>query len=282
MSLTGRPHRFPDTVDHIDQLTVADAADGLALSTEAGWNQIAADWTWLLGAGAGFGIRNTAGRVIATSLALPYPPDFGWVSLVLVHEPYRRRGLATRLMRRAVEVLRAANLVPMLDATPAGREVYATLGFADVEPINRWRGTGGVVVEDAPQAVDLAGIAKLDATAFGADRSGLLKAIAQRRDSRVIFDSGGYVLIRHGRTATQFGPVVADSTETSARLIDFAVRQTAGPVVIDVPQRVSGLSTALEGLGFVVERHLTRMAYGRSQNFGNPSLIAAIAGPELG
>jgi len=272
----------PDASDHIERLTAADAADGLALSTEAGWNQTEADWTLLLDVGIGFGIRSGAGRVIATSLALPYPPDFGWVSLVLVHAPYRRRGLATRLMGRAVDALRTAGLVPMLDATVAGRAVYTTLGFADVERINRWRGVDGTTVDTVSDVVDFAAVSDLDASAFGADRTRLLGAIARRPENRIVLIEGGYALIRHGRTAAQIGPIVATTPEASVHLFRLAVQQTAGPIVLDVPERAQMLSTTLEETGFAIERPLIRMSHGRSQSFGSPSLVAAIAGPELG
>src|SRR5260370_16942239 len=51
--------------------------------------------------------------------------------MVLVAPDYRRRGLATRLMQQAMCELAAAKLVPILDATPDGREVYRRLGFED-------------------------------------------------------------------------------------------------------------------------------------------------------
>ena len=126
----------------IDVLGEDDLEWALALSEEAGWNQVAADWLLMLRLGSGFAVRD-GGRVVATSLALPYPPAFGWVSMVLVHEPYRRRGLATRLVERAMAVLRGDGLLPVLDATPAGAEVYGRMGFRPVGNLLRWRGTGG-------------------------------------------------------------------------------------------------------------------------------------------
>jgi len=79
----------------IDVLGEDDLEAAMALSEEAGWNQVAADWLLMLRLGSGFAVRD-GGRVVATALALPYPPVFGWVSMVLVHTPYRRRGLAAR------------------------------------------------------------------------------------------------------------------------------------------------------------------------------------------
>ena len=71
-----------------------DVAAGLALSAEAGWNQTAEDWSMMIRLGQAFAIAAPDSRLVATALALPYPPDFGWISMVLVHGPYRRRGLA--------------------------------------------------------------------------------------------------------------------------------------------------------------------------------------------
>src|SRR5258705_1263256 len=51
--------------------------------------------------------------------------------MVLVAADHRRKGLATRLLRRCIDDVLAAGLVPVLDATPAGRTVYQPLGFQD-------------------------------------------------------------------------------------------------------------------------------------------------------
>src|SRR5262249_60773175 len=61
----------------------------------------------------------------------PFGGRFAWISMVLVTGEYRRRGLATKLMQQAMRDLAAAKLVPVLDATPDGREVYRWLGFQD-------------------------------------------------------------------------------------------------------------------------------------------------------
>src|SRR5690606_18597512 len=82
-------------------------------------------------------------RVVASSMILPYPPRFGWIGMVLVHGPFRRRGLATRLLHRAIAELEQAGLAPMLDATPAGKAVYDALGFKPLFELQRWRGAGG-------------------------------------------------------------------------------------------------------------------------------------------
>ncbi|MDP9259381.1 MAG: GNAT family N-acetyltransferase, partial [Actinomycetota bacterium] len=157
----------------IDLLGEDDLEAAMALSEEAGWNQVAADWLLMLRLGSGFAVRD-GGRVVATALALPYPPVFGWVSMVLVHTPYRRRGLATRLVERATAALTEARLLPVLDATPTGAEVYGRMGFRPVGNLLRWRGTGGAGTAAARGSAVADGVDELDRAAFGADRGGIL------------------------------------------------------------------------------------------------------------
>src|SRR5258705_11537638 len=103
--------------------------------------------------------------------------------MVLVAADHRRKGLATRLLRRCIDDVLAAGLVPVLDATPAGRAVYQPLGFQDAWSFQR-------LAAPAPRAGDsqiLPDIAihrvndrnwpalkAYDAAAFGADRGAVI------------------------------------------------------------------------------------------------------------
>lgn len=269
-------------------LGCGDLAAGLALSTEAGWNQTAADWAMVLRVGDGFGIADDGGRVIATGFALPYPPDLGWISLILVTAAQRRRGLATRLLDHAVAHLTRLGLVPVLDATPAGAAVYRPRGFVALEPISRWRGPGGGSGRprgvERLAAVEAADLYAADAAAFGADRREILVDICGRSGALALVDreAGGFLLGRRGRTATQLGPLVAADDGAAARLLEAGLSLAAGPVLLDLPDRERALAARLAGRGFKVERRFTRMARGRDRPFGDPAAMRVIAGPELG
>lgn len=265
----------------IVELAPNDVTAGLKLSAEAGWNQSAADWAMMLKAGKAFGVRDGE-RLVASGLALPYPPLFGWVSMVLVAASHRRRGLATALLGHAIDHLKALGLTPMLDATPAGRTLYLRLGFQDVEPISRWRSPGNAGRRRPDDGIDLASIMRSDHEAFGADRSVVLADLAGRPDAvAVSSQSGAFLLSRAGRTATQIGPVVADTPEEAAALVERAVDAIAGPLLIDVPDREAWLGDLLSRRGFGVERSFMRMAFGHG-GFGTSARLRAIAGPELG
>src|SRR5262249_27625681 len=119
-------------------LTASEQIDVSALVREANWNQIEADWRMFLARGHVYTASTADGRIIATTATMPFGGRFAWISMVLVAGPYRRRGLATLLMRRAMDDLAAEGLVPVLDATPDGREVYRTLGFQDSWTFHRY------------------------------------------------------------------------------------------------------------------------------------------------
>lgn len=269
----------------------------LALSAEAGWNQIEADWRLMLRLGRGLGISAEAGGLVATTIMLPFERRFAWISMVLVSERFRRRGLATRLMRRAVDELVALGCVPLLDATPAGREVYQRLGFRDCWGMAR-HACAAAIVPDLPSSGngprvrrlapgDWTSVLEIDRAIFGADRAGILHDLANRvphaaliaeRDDRLC----GASFARDGRLATQLGPVIAADDQAARALVAEALAQIAGPVFIDVPDRHATIGAWLRELGFALQRPLIRMALGRGQAFDDPNRLYAVAGPELG
>jgi len=274
-----------------------DFGDAGALVREAGWNQIDTDWRIFLDLGKVFAIRTTGGRVIATAAVLPFD-GFGWISMVLVTGEFRRRGLASRLMRRCIDDLTASGKVPVLDATPDGRKVYGALGFEDTWSFHRFTlreraplpepdpvppGVTVVPIGDAiwPRLCDY------DATAFGTDRSALLARMRGRlragelaalRGDRVV----GFVMGRDGRTCAQLGPLVADDDPIARALLARALAAVAGPLYIDTVDSHPAIRSWLEARGFTTQRPLTRMVYRRRTGFDDPARTYAVVGPEFG
>ena len=91
------------------------------------------------------------------------------------------------LLRNASICYRAKSaLTPMLDATPAGREVYLPLGFSDGEPIERWRGNGaGGGGQPVAEPSTVRGFVRSMRSAFGADRLGYFSPTWLRRPGAV-------------------------------------------------------------------------------------------------
>lgn len=271
-----------------------EVADAMALVAEAGWNQSEADWKIFIELGTVFAVRD-ASRVIATAATLPYGGRFGWISMVLIAGEYRRRGLATKLMQRCIESLTTSGLVPILDATPAGRAVYLGLGFEDSWPFQRMLlkepAKPAAAFDDADIAPvsdrDWLELCTYDAERFGADRSAMLSRLRGRLpEAEVLLRRGGkiagFLLGRTGRRAKQIGPLVADGESEASALLGHAIKSVAAPVYIDVMDDKCALLAQLAAARFVHERPYTRMMLRRKESFQRLPHTFAVAGPELG
>jgi GNAT superfamily N-acetyltransferase len=253
----------------------------LALSQAANWNQNEADWRLMLEIGHGWGV-SLQGKLIASTLVLPFE-TFAWISMVLVLPTQRRKGYATRLLRVALAELARQNLTPVLDATPAGREVYRLEGFRDTWGFKRY----GLAKKSHPRKSAAAPVLNsellaLDRAAFGASRERLLRDLARRLPNAALAVEKGYVLGREGREALQLGPLVARDEDTAIALLSQALQAVAAPLYVDVVDHAPKLRAWLEEQGFEFQRPFTRMVQGADRAPGDEKLVYLVAGPELG
>lgn len=277
-------------------LSVADAQRGYLLSTEIGWNQTEADWSYMLANGPGIGLTDGNGKLVASAIALPYG-QFGWVCMVLVAADWRRLGLATDLMNGVIELLQADGVVPGLDATPAGREVYRRIGFVDVYGLERLVADRAVLIaapaEDAEirplTESDMDAVAAFDAPIFAGDRSALLRHLQTREPARAMGawkgdTLTGFALARDGRTWTQIGPVIATEQETAKALVAAAANAGSGPdaLLIDAMDYHTDYLDWLKTGGFEFQRPYIRMLHGSDQPLDRKDYVFSPAGPELG
>lgn len=264
------------------RMTVADVEAAVPLSDEAGWNQTADDWRVFIERGHTFGLREADGRLVASAAALPYDGPFGFIAMVLVTADRRRRGIATQLVDRCIGHLRDLGLTPVLDATPAGVEVYARQGFRTQFGLDRWQGENLGKGKPERPTTDPALFARLDAEALGAGRPFLISDFLARPDTRLVVQDGGFGMIRRGRRALQAGPVVAASEGDAIEIVEELVSGSAGPVFLDVPTVWQRLGRWLANRGFTIQRSFSRMALDRAEAFGRPERLFAAAGPEFG
>jgi GNAT superfamily N-acetyltransferase len=267
------------------------------------WNQTAREWELFLGlAGDRCLVAEHAGRVVGTAVTAVYAPTVAWIAMVLVDPDERGRGIGRALLRRAIEAA-PPGCTPSLDATPAGRGLYLTLGFSDEYELTRLRGavvrepvvtgtTGGRRVQVAG-AADIDEIVELDRRTFGAERRAVIEWYWREAPNRAwvsrdpLDRSGdasitGFALARPGHDADHVGPIVACSTDEAIALASTALSSaTAGSVILDVPNGRTAFRDWLMTRGFAVERPLTRMRKGDVPPSA-PERQFAIAGPELG
>jgi ribosomal protein S18 acetylase RimI-like enzyme len=288
----------------IRPLAEADIPAAMRLKESAGWNQTVADWFRLLRLEPrGCFAAVIDGRLVGTATTTTYGRELAWVGMVLVDPEFRRRGIASRLMRAALSYLDSEGVETVkLDATPDGRHVYERFGFEDELIVERWAGRGAALAEEAgarsgvesasPSALDaarLAEILELDRAAFGADRARLVESlIAQKLVSALVKKSRGggargYALARAGALADYVGPLVASDSETTALLLDDVLERLAGrPVYVDVNTLFDSATRALAVRGFRKQRDLVRMRRGAKSAAGTSDKVFAIAGPEVG
>lgn len=297
----------------IRQLDVDDAEAGYKLSTSAGWNQSVADWQMMLSGGEGFGAF-ALGRLVGSALYLPYPPDVAWVSMVLVDDAFRRRGIGSALTARCVQRIEERGLCPVLDATEAGRAVYARMGFEDGPSISRLvaldasglMNQGGQRKKPLPAAesevssptdalqffpcTDLQTCQALDADGLGGNRDQILAHIAGRHDDACVVlcnadGPAGFGMLRRGREATQIGPVIvrpdlagtSDFVAVAMAMLTELGSRVEGAVIVDVPDVHQPVRSALEAAGFQAKRRFVRMYRGARLQEAHAALTLATA-----
>jgi len=262
-----------------------DARAGLALSTEAQWNQNEADWRFFLTAGEVFGARDNDGLLIASAALLPYASGNAWISMVLVTENWRRRGLATKLVDACLAEAAKQGLTTWLDATPAGAAVYGPLGFAPTLQLRRLRlGKAISAKAEAPPSLSHCDLGKFiahDGGAMGFDRGALLGELSGRSGSRLWSGDGAVALVRDGRNARHIGPVLAEGPEQALAMVNEIVRSETATFLIDAVFEQEEFLKGLTGRGWSIERPFQRMRFGKAaaQAAGLPF---AVAGPEYG
>ena len=265
----------------------------LALSRSANWNQNEADWRLMLGFGRGWGVTTVDGTLAASTVALPYGSGFAWIAMVLVLPAHRRQGFASRLLSVALAEMATQKRVALLDATPAGHEVYVQEGFRDFWGFKRFALSLANIkfVNEKTKPLNDSHwpqILALDAAAFGASREVVLRNLAARQPkaARVAERNGavaGFVLAREGREAVQIGPLVARDEATARELLGSALSQVTAPVYVDISDHAAALQAWALGQGFAIQRPFTRMAHGPGGYApGDASLVFCPAGPELG
>ncbi len=227
-------------------LTSADLPACLALKEEAGWNQTEQDWLALFDFAPGgcFGI-DIDGSLAATTTAVTYETGLAWIGMVLTAGRFRRQGLATALMRHALDYLshKPVDWIK-LDATSMGRPLYERFGFEYECDIERWARPG------AP------------ASAWFAEQSHDL--------------AEGFARGRAGSAAAYFGPSQASSPLVARELLEWFLSLHPGKAIYWdlLPANKTAVYLA-RSHGFAPIRQLVRMA--RRAHAGAPPMPTDIA-----
>jgi len=274
-------------------MRLSDLPAALALCRAAGWNQTEAEWRLFLERAPGKTVAaERDGRTIGTALLWPYGAHVAWIAMVLVDPAERGRGVGRALLDHAIGLAGDGQAL-RLDATPAGRLLYRTMGFRDDFGLARYRCLAPARVDAARGVESLTTelweeIVRLDRRVFGVDRRATLEFCWQSAPDfgwvvRSPTGMQGYVLGRHGHDTDHIGPIVAADTDTAIALATASLSRTTNrPASIDVPDDQHAFGRWLHEQGFVLERPFTRMTRGTIEDAGIQSQVFAAAGPEFG
>ncbi len=283
---------------HLRTMTEQDVPGGLRLNTLAGWNQTAADWRrFLRNSPHGCFVMEHDGKVVGTATTIHYESRFAWIGMVLVDPEFRKQGIGTELLKKAIEYLDDSNIrIMKLDATPQGKPIYTKLGFVEEYEIERWilkRPPGAIPTTSQSTYTPLnevrrERIMRLDKELFGADRSFLLRALCEEAPE---FAMGvwedeliqGYAFERRGLFADHLGPWMARTRAAAENLLQsFLAKSSRETLIVDCMKSNSIAVELLGAYGFAPARPLTRMVRGPNAYAGRPESFCAILGPEFG
>jgi len=285
---------FHESVE-IDMLREVHLAAALQIQEGEHWNQTVRDWKRLLQLNpAGCFGAFCAGKLIGTVTVITYQRHLAWIGMMLVAPEYRGRGIGKRLMCTALDHCQHRRVRTVkLDATPAGRPLYESLGFTAECEIERWQGQAAL-----PKARPSrqrrrnrnlhSTVCKLDDQAFYASRKRLLHSLLLDccvTPALQMDDSGqallGYALARNGSRGCYLGPIIATEQGVAVGLFDSLLESLAKEVFVDICVRNADFVASLIKRGFARQRSLTQMTLGQ-QSTPISNLVFAIAGPELG
>ncbi len=266
----------------VRRLTRDDLVPCADLSEDRGWPRDEHRWGLLLAAGTALGIDDPDGKgLMATCVVTSYGPRMAAIGMMLVAERYAGQGVARYLMRETIKTTGAAPL--SLYATAAGRPLYEKLGFTVVGSAQRvsghFRPTAGTCGPDGAarpgrsvrpaSAGDLQAMLRLDAEAFGLDRTHLLTRLPAFADHlRVAEDGGeliGYAALWPSADSHVVGPLVARDTATAKLLVASLAGATDRPLRADIDARHQELLDWLGERGLQPGSETTVMSLGDRQ-----------------
>jgi GNAT superfamily N-acetyltransferase len=274
-------------------MTATDIPLGLKLARQAGWNQIETDWRrFLTMQPDGCFVGELDGTAVATTAAFIFG-GVAWIAMVIVDIDSRRKGVATTLLKHALDFLDERGVKTVrLDATAAGQPVYEKLGFVPEYALSRYMGT--VKPSPKPSALilpptigrQLKAIAAFDRRMTATPREKMLARLFEESPeiTRALYRDGqvaGYVTGRRGANATLIGPCIATVYAGPILLNDAFGRCVGQPVFIDVPRDNAPALEIVENSGLTVQRHFTRMCRGERIK-DRVETIWASSGPEKG
>lgn len=245
-----------------------------ALSMSVGWPHRAEDWQFLVEFGQGIAALDAIGRVLGSAMWFPYGDDFATMGMVITSPRLQANGAGQWFMEHLLGTVGDRNLG--LSATHAARRLYLSLNFQPEAIVYQCQGEAlapPVVPLPADsflrpmESSDLAVVATLDETAFGADRSALLERLFTQAKAVVLIRNGqvaAFAMCRRFGRGHVVGPVVAASDADAVAVVRQHVAEHVGSFLrLDTREKKGTFADFLAGCGLFVFDTVTSMSLGR-------------------
>lgn len=265
-----------------------------ALSLSVGWPHRAEDWQFFLDVGKGVALLDQIDRVLATAMWFPHGDNFSTVGMLITSPKLQSLGAGQWLMKLALNDQKGRELG--LVSTHQAIRLYRSLAFEPEASVNQCQGiisgsfTSSVLNDDDETRLlttdDLPALKVLDRAAFGADRSELMLALAERSSSIGLFRRGtliAFAMCRAFGRGHLVGPVVAsDDGDAISVVQQHFSNHTGQHLRIDTRKDTGLFANFLNNSGLAVRATVPTMSLGRSwlkacSNENHPQTFALAA-----
>jgi len=221
----------------------------------------------------------------------------GWIGLLIVKTEFRRRGLATQLMKKAIDYLLQCGVKTIkLEAVPQISGLYRKLGFVDEYDSLRFiraaskshpqkRGSPTLI-----KKAKISEIGELDKKYFGADRTKVLASLL-KENPQICFAAysktitTGYIMCRKAKNGHKIGPFVCnpENTQTAEDMLQAVMNRLADTTLyVGVPAPNKKAVELLMKHGFVQYSKSIRMRLGPELKSERVQGVFGIGGPMKG
>jgi len=203
-----------------------------------------------------------AGKPAAFITALRYERS-AWIGNLLVLPAFRQRGLGRRLMEQVLSWLESSGAETVwLTASADGAHLYRTLGFMQLDRVQRWRGVGQGALPGIKPVSPAAAVC-IDSLGWGDRRRRLFDALPVA--ASFFMDRNAFLVQSATDAGVHIGPWGAASAKSAATLLAAALGGDGPPakLFLDAPEKNRAAGEILAARGFAVSGSTLLMYKGR-------------------
>ena len=278
----------------VRRLDEHDIGAAIALTNLENWGYTRADFVRLLTLSPeGCFVVEANGRVVGVLTTTTYG-GLAFLGAVIVSPELRGKGAGKQMMETALDYLRSTGVRTVrLNAYLNAIPFYERLGFQREYEVIRWTGstaTGRARGVRPLRLDDLDGLARFDATYFGANRRALLDLLAEEVPSTFLVAESrgsirGFLVGNPGGDSCEIGPwVVAPGRGSVSQDLYRGLVVAAGTadVAFSGPSTNEALLEFVRDRGFEEVFRALRMRWGADEFAGDPRGVWALGGLEKG